>query len=81
MNLAMDQQVEHVVTLSADLEPSLNPVQLGCLNEFSGLRLTEKIFLRHGFLGLRVKFIEDKAFDQFLVGYANLNGLTRRAVL
>ncbi len=77
----MDQQVKHVVTLSADLKPSLNPIQLGCLEEFRSLQLPEKIFLRHGFLGSRVKLVKDKAFEQFLVGYANFNGLTRRAVL
>ncbi len=34
---SVDQQVEHVATLSADLEPSINPVQLGRLEEFCSL--------------------------------------------
>lgn len=41
--LSVNQEVQHVVTLSADLEPHLNPVQLCGLEEFGGLEGTEKV--------------------------------------
>ena len=35
--LSMNQQVEHVVALSADLQSRLHPVKSGCLKELRGL--------------------------------------------
>lgn len=39
----MDKQVEHVVTLSANLQAHLHPVQLGGLKELGGLEGAEQI--------------------------------------
>ena len=41
--LTMDQQIEHVVALSADLQPHLHPIQLGGLEELGGLEGTEQV--------------------------------------
>lgn len=39
--LTVDKQIEHVVALSANLQPHLNPVQLGGLEELGGLEGAE----------------------------------------
>lgn len=39
----MDKQIEHVVTLPADLQANLHPVKLGGLKELGGLEGTEEI--------------------------------------
>lgn len=41
--LAVDQKVEHVVALAADLQPHLHPVQLGGLEELGGLEGAEEV--------------------------------------
>ena len=41
--LAVDQQVEHVVALSADLQPHLHPVQRRRLEELGRLERPEQI--------------------------------------
>ena len=43
--LTVDQQVQHIVALSTDLEASLNPVQLCQLEEFCLLKSFEKVAL------------------------------------
>ena len=45
--LAMDQEIQHAIALSANFETSFNPIQLGCLEEFCSFKLTEKVFLGH----------------------------------
>jgi len=35
--LTMNQQIQHVITLTAHLQPCFNPVQCGCLKELGGL--------------------------------------------
>lgn len=41
--LAMNEQIEHVVTLPADLQPHLHPVQLGGLEELCCLKGAEQV--------------------------------------
>ena len=41
--LSVDKQIEHVVTLSANLQAHLHPVQLGGLKELGGLEGAEQI--------------------------------------
>lgn len=41
--LSVNQQVQHVVTLSAHLKPNLHPVQLCGLEEFGGFEGAEKV--------------------------------------
>lgn len=51
----MDQQVEHVVTLSANLQAHFHPVQLGGLKELGGLEGAEQIPERQKRIGIREK--------------------------
>ena len=41
--LTVDQQIEHVVALSAHLQANLHPVQLGGLEELGGLERTKQV--------------------------------------
>lgn len=41
----MNQQVQHVVTLPANLQTSLNPIQSRRLEKLGRLELTEQVFL------------------------------------
>lgn len=41
--LAMDQQVQHIVTLTTDLEPRLHPVQFRGLEELGSLEGPEQV--------------------------------------
>lgn len=41
--LTVNEQIEHVVALSAHLQPNLNPVQLGGLKELGGLERAEQV--------------------------------------
>lgn len=45
--LTVDQQIEHVVSLPANLQTHFHPVQLGGLKEFGGLEGAEQIPARH----------------------------------
>lgn len=44
--LAVDEEVEHVVALSAHLQAHLHPVQLGRLEELGRLERSEEISVR-----------------------------------
>ena len=63
----MDQEVEHVIPLPADLQTSFNPVQFCRLEELRCFQLTEEILLRHRLLRPRSEFIENKALEKFLI--------------
>lgn len=80
-DLAMNQQVQHVVALSADLQTRLSLVQLRSLEELRRLQLPEEVLLRHRLLWSRLQLVQDEAFEQLLVRYANLDGLVRWAML
>ena len=51
--LTVDEQIEHVVALSANLQTHLHPVQLGGLKELGGLEGAEQIpaIQKQGILG------------------------------
>ena len=51
-NLPVDKQVQHIVTLLANLQSSLDPIQPCRLEEYSTLQLPEKVLFGHDFLGL-----------------------------
>ena len=46
--LAVDQQVEHVVALAADLQADLDPVEFGGLEELGRLEEIEEVALLEG---------------------------------
>ena len=60
--LAVNQQVEHVVTLPGNLETSFDPIQTHCLEELGRLQLTEEV-LRHSLLRAGLELIQNKAFE------------------
>ena len=76
----MNEQVQHVVALTADLQTCLHPVEPCGLEELRRLQLTEQILLRHRLLRSRLQLVEDIDLQQFLIRYADLNWLVRWAV-
>jgi len=47
MHLVMDQEVQHIIALPADLQFCLHPIQLHHLEELSCLQLSEEDLLSH----------------------------------
>ena len=45
--LSVDQEVEHVVTLSTDLKTCFDPVEIGLLEELGVLQTSEQVSLDH----------------------------------
>mmetsp|Transcript_139393 Transcript_139393/g.242388 ORF Transcript_139393/g.242388 Transcript_139393/m.242388 type:complete len:464 (+) Transcript_139393:5762-7153(+) len=79
--LAVDQEVQHVVALAADLQPGLHPVQ-GCgLEELRHPQRGEQVFLRQGFRGAAVELIEHPALQQLLVADAHFDRVGPGAML
>ena len=79
--LAVDEEVEHVVALAADLEAALHPVEGGRLEELGGLEGAEEEALLLGLGVAVVEGVEDVVLEQLLVGDAHLDGVRGRAVL
>jgi hypothetical protein len=50
-NLPVDKQVQHIVSLPANLQSSLDPIQPRRLEKFGSLQLPEKVLFGHGLLG------------------------------
>lgn len=50
-NLPVDKQIQHIVSLPANLQSSLDPIQPRRLEEFGTLQLPEKVLFGHGFVG------------------------------
>ena len=67
----VDQQVQHIVALSADLETSLNPVQLCQLEELCLLKSFEKVALGCRLWASMVQGILYPTFQKFLVRNAH----------
>ena len=59
----MDEKVQHIVTLTADLKTGFDPVKLRGLEELRGLELAEQILFRHRLLGPRLQVIQDETFQ------------------
>ena len=68
----MDKEIQHIETLSNDLQTSLNPVDCRCLEELRRLEgLEQTLFI----LSLRffcVKSVENIILEEFLVTDSNL---------
>jgi len=79
--LAVNEEVEHVVSLSANLETSFNPIDRSSLEEFGRFELTEQVLLGLSLWLSVTKLVEDVTFEQFLVGNSNLDSLIGRAML
>jgi hypothetical protein len=59
--LSVDEKVEHVVTLSADLQTSLYPIKFGELEELGSLKGFEQITFVLSFRCAMVEGIKDPA--------------------
>ena len=79
--LPMDQEVQHVVPLTANLEADLDPIQSRGLEEFSGLERSEQVPLFLRLWRPVMQSIEDIVFQQFLITDSNLNRLSWRTML
>ena len=79
--LPVDKQVEHVVSLAADLQAGLDPVQLGVLEELGRGQALEERPLLHRLLGPLVQLVLDPVLEQLLVRHPHLDRLARGAVL
>ena len=79
--LAVDQKVEHVVTLATDLKASLNPIELRKLEELSLLESSEQVSLVLCLRALMVQTIEDPALQKLLVTNSDLDWVALGTVL
>ena len=61
--LAVNRQVEYVVTLPANLQTSLDPIQTRCLEELGRLQLTEEVLPRHSLLRAGLELVQNEAFE------------------
>ena len=67
------------MTLTQHLESNFDPVQFGRLEEFSCFETAEQMLPVQRLRPLLVQFVEDPAFQQLLVGHADLDGMIRGA--
>ena len=58
--LAVNQQVEHVVTLPANLQTSFNQIQTRCLEELGHLQLTEEVLPCHSLLRAGLELVQNE---------------------
>mmetsp|Transcript_34164 Transcript_34164/g.96254 ORF Transcript_34164/g.96254 Transcript_34164/m.96254 type:complete len:297 (-) Transcript_34164:851-1741(-) len=79
--LAVDKQVQHVVTLATDLESRFDPVDLRGLEELGGLERLEEVPLLHGLGRAVLQGVEHVGLEQFLVADAHLHRLVGGAML
>eukprot|EP00398_MALV-I-01_sp_L67-1_P000203 gene202-gene343 len=79
--LTMDQQVKHVVTLTADLQTNLNPIQFRSLEKLGTLEKIEKITLLEGTWRTGMQLIQNPTLQQLLVRHTNLNRMAGRTML
>ena len=67
------------MTLTQRLQPDLDPVQLGRLEELRRFETAEQMFSIERLRPLLVELVEDPALQQLLVGHADLDGMIRGA--
>ena len=72
--LAIDQQIQHIVPLPANLQPHLHLIQLGALKELGRLQALEQHLLILLHVRTRVQFIQHPILEQLLVGHPDLGG-------
>lgn len=79
--LAMDQEIQHVVALTAHLQTSLDPIECRRLEELRRLERSEQVSLLLRLRATVLQRVEDVILQQLLVADANLNRVTWWAVL
>ena len=71
--LPVDEEVEHVVALAADLQSGLDPVQLRGLEELGRAEASEEVLLLEALGGALVKLVEHVALEELLVAHSDLS--------
>ena len=71
--LTMDEQVEHVVALPANLQTNLHPVQGSGLEKLGSLEGPEQVSLLLGLGGPVLQGVEDKVLEQLLIGHTHFD--------
>lgn len=62
-HLSVNEQIEHVVSLSTDLQTGFDPIEGGDLEELGSLEGTEKVLLGHGLGRPLLELVQDVAFE------------------
>ena len=70
--LPVNEEVEHVVALPADLQPYLHPVQAGGLEELGGLEGPEEVSLSLSLGRTVMQGVQHVVLQKFLVAHPNL---------
>ena len=70
---SVDQQVHHVIPLSADLESGLYPINFGVLEKLRALKSFEKTLFRLRLRFFMVKTVENPALNKLLIAHSHLN--------
>ena len=68
----VNEKVQHVVALPADLKAHLDPIQLGGLEEFGGLEGPEEVSLSLSLGRTVMQGVQHVVLQKFLVAHPNL---------
>ena len=77
---SMNQQIQHVITLSTYLKAHFYPIQSRRLEEFGGFKRSEQISFLLRLWRSVMQSIQNIIFQQFLIAHPDFNGLTRRTM-
>lgn len=79
--LAVNEQIQHVVALTAHLQTRLHPVDGRCLEELGGLERPEQVALLLRLWMPVLEGVQHKVLEQLLIAHADFDGLPGRTVL
>ena len=71
--LSMNQRIQNVVTLTADLQTDFDPIECRRLKEFRWFERSEEITFLLWFRFAMMKSIENETFQEFLTGNTNFH--------
>merc|ERR1712223_950011 len=74
---SMNQQIQHVITLSTYLKAHFYPIQSRRLKEFGGFKRSEQISFLLRLWRSVMQSVQYIIFQQFLIAHSDFNGLTR----
>ena len=77
----VDEQIEHVIALAANLQTCFDPIKLCQLEKLSLLEGSEKIALVLGFRSFMMQAVQDPALKELLVADSHFDRVALRAVL
>ena len=77
---SMNQQIQHVITLSTYLKAHFDPIQSSRLEKFGGFERSEQISFLLRLWRSVMQSVQNIIFQQFLIAHPDFNGLTRRAM-